>query len=375
MYEWYKLILLIVFTSLFSICTVASCSNCVSNITYSALKSLYYSTNGKSWTWNNSKPLSTHWDFSTTNFSQPCNDDWQGITCNSNKIIKLDLTSYNLAGSLPTDIDGLIDLETLYLTSNKVNGSLPVTFGNLTNLQNVNLKTNELEGILPASLCNIASQLSLMDVTNNDVTCYASCLSSYITYIVSVENPILVDSSVVKCGSSLSPTSKPTENPTTKSSAELSLAAIVVIVVLGFFITFGLCFLFCTNIFLTPDGKLRKEAIETLPSWLIAIIQPFARRMAEDRAMETYWNSDFAAADLMLTAHAVPPGRASQPRGLELQVVSVPDPEKPNAVEMIISPSRFSTGRNSLAGYESRPSLTSASRASFLHSERMSEVS
>ena len=78
--------------------------------TYNALYSFYNSTNGKNWT----TTCNSNWTF--TSNSQPCVDEWNGITCNNEcQIIEISLSNCNLQGFLPTELGYLENMRQLLL--------------------------------------------------------------------------------------------------------------------------------------------------------------------------------------------------------------------------------------------------------------------
>ena len=68
----------------------------------SALQDLYVSTNGNEWNWRNSS-YGIPWNF--TDNSDPCTEQWQGVTCrlypssSTQHVIELSLSDYNLNGT------------------------------------------------------------------------------------------------------------------------------------------------------------------------------------------------------------------------------------------------------------------------------------
>ena len=91
-----------------------------------ALSSLYNSTNGDSWYWQNETEYGSIWNFSDVNVN-PCNPRWQGINCtNTNRIVSVELNAHNLTGALPDDVfvnlTGLVELQ---LKDNHLSSSLP----------------------------------------------------------------------------------------------------------------------------------------------------------------------------------------------------------------------------------------------------------
>src|SRR5450759_1987632 len=115
----------------------------ISSIECQALVALYNSTNGASWT-NHSGWLAT---------GTPCS--WYGVTCDTGYVIRLDLSSDHLSGSISPELSKLPNLLDLYLASNQLSGSIPPQLGNLANLQGLSLSYNQLRGPLPQGLTNL----------------------------------------------------------------------------------------------------------------------------------------------------------------------------------------------------------------------------
>lgn len=79
-----------------------------------ALKALYESTGGESWTkkdgWNSTRAIS----------------EWYGVSCNAEgRVVGLNLSGNNLVGQLPDELSNLTELEELHLNGNLLSGSLP----------------------------------------------------------------------------------------------------------------------------------------------------------------------------------------------------------------------------------------------------------
>ena len=110
-----------------------------------ALTTLYNSTDGPNWT-NDSD-----WLVTTT----PCN--WHGVTCYLGHVIQIDLTSNQLNGSIPPDLQNLSNLIYLYLRSNQLSGAIPPELGNLSNLLDLWLAANQLDGTIPTNLGNLSN--------------------------------------------------------------------------------------------------------------------------------------------------------------------------------------------------------------------------
>jgi len=140
---------------------------------YDALIELYNSTNGDSWTDN------TNWN------SLEDVEDWFGISVQYNHVDEINLSSNNLTGIIPADIQKLVNLEVLnlrnnqitgsipseigslnklkelYLNSNQINNSIPIEIGNLTSLERLYLNNNQLNDTIPDEVCNINNLISL----------------------------------------------------------------------------------------------------------------------------------------------------------------------------------------------------------------------
>jgi len=145
-----------------------------------ALVALYQVTGGDGWT------NSTNWSVSTNTVPSP--DDisqWYGVTVENGRVIGLSLRNNNLAGLLPSDLEGLTQLRTLnlfgnqlmgnipsevgklqslthlFLSYNQFSGSIPRELGDLSNLQQLSLRQNILEGQIPEELGNLEQLTSL----------------------------------------------------------------------------------------------------------------------------------------------------------------------------------------------------------------------
>ena len=101
--------------------------------------------------------------------------------CNSNEVslwdscysiantTELDLSSYNLSGTIAPEIDALINLTYLNLRFNNLTGSIPESIGNLTNLTTLSLSDNFLEGEIPVELESL-SNLENLHLHNNQLS-------------------------------------------------------------------------------------------------------------------------------------------------------------------------------------------------------------
>ncbi len=114
---------------------------------WTALKAFYESTDGDNWT-NRSG-----WDMQVANRNSPptnCNlEVLHGVEIAVGRIKALNIKNNNLQGSIPGEIEKMVDLEFLILTDNKLVGTIPNTITNLTKLNTIILKGNNLIGSLP----------------------------------------------------------------------------------------------------------------------------------------------------------------------------------------------------------------------------------
>ena len=138
----------------------------------SALHDLYYDTQGIHWLWRNDS-TGTHWNF--TDGSNPCTDQWQGISCvlpppfDTYYVSNISLQGYNLAGNLSDSIGHLAFLRSLILTKNYLTGTIPANVAMLSSLEELDLSRNFLERFVPAGLCEL-SALRILDLHFNYLT-------------------------------------------------------------------------------------------------------------------------------------------------------------------------------------------------------------
>lgn len=113
---------------------------------YLALESLYNNTAGINWT-NNSNWL----------VGDPCVDNWHGVACDTTNshVIRLNLSSNNLVGTLPTQLGALSHLTQLILQGNMLSGDIPSELGQLSSLELLWLNNNQLSGSIPLELGNL----------------------------------------------------------------------------------------------------------------------------------------------------------------------------------------------------------------------------
>jgi hypothetical protein len=99
------------------------------------------------------------------------------------------LDENQLAGTIPSEISNLTNLERLYLHNNQLTGSIPPEIGNLTNLERLSLHVNQLSGEIPEGICELTNlnwSPEFIDwdysyIYNNQLCPpYPSCIEDYV---------------------------------------------------------------------------------------------------------------------------------------------------------------------------------------------------
>jgi Leucine-rich repeat (LRR) protein len=144
------------------------------------LLNLYLVTKGDSWRWRPEGILFGYkWDFQSVDVN-PCKTNWtawQGIKCTAPPnqcddiechIISLDLSLYELKGTLPDHWQDLPYLTFLDLGLNQLEGSFPRTLTSpAVSLQELYLPTNFLSGSLPGEVIANMTSLIRLDLSMN----------------------------------------------------------------------------------------------------------------------------------------------------------------------------------------------------------------
>ena len=96
---------------------------------------------------------------------------WGGVDVSGTplRVVKIQLASRSLSGSIPPQIGNLSALRLLFLRENNLTGGIPQELGQLSNLRTLNLSENSLEGEIPGELANIP-RLSELYLGGNDLT-------------------------------------------------------------------------------------------------------------------------------------------------------------------------------------------------------------
>ncbi|XP_043694050.1 probable LRR receptor-like serine/threonine-protein kinase At3g47570 [Telopea speciosissima] len=85
------------------------------------------------------------------------------------KLQKLLLNGNRLSGQIPSSIGNLTLLYELHLGANNLNASIPSSLGNCKNLQYLNLGDNNLQGPIPKQLFCISSLSTSLNLSNNSL--------------------------------------------------------------------------------------------------------------------------------------------------------------------------------------------------------------
>ena len=77
---------------------------------------------------------------------------WEGVTLEGppQRVTRLNLSGYRLAGTIPPELSYLPYLEILNLVGNQLTGEIPSELGKLANLRELELTNNLLEGAMPS---------------------------------------------------------------------------------------------------------------------------------------------------------------------------------------------------------------------------------
>nr|XP_019708256.1 probable leucine-rich repeat receptor-like protein kinase At5g49770 [Elaeis guineensis] len=116
--------------------------------------------------------LASSWENPPSNWigSDPCGDNWVGISCNNSHVIAITLSSLGLIGTLSGDIQSLNELRALDLSYNKgLTGGIPASIGSLSKLINLVLVDCSFSGEIPREIGNLP-RLVFLALNSNSFT-------------------------------------------------------------------------------------------------------------------------------------------------------------------------------------------------------------
>ena len=87
---------------------------------------------------------------------------------NPNHFKGLDISSNNIAGTIPDALYALTKLDILYLDRNKLTGSISTQIGQLENLKSIDLFGNYLTGTVPYEIVNLKS-MEYFEISQNSL--------------------------------------------------------------------------------------------------------------------------------------------------------------------------------------------------------------
>ena len=94
---------------------------------------------------------------------------WEGVTCGFDETVKeINLAEKGLAGTIPSELGLLTDLEVLSLKNNIMDGSIPQEIANLKRLVTLDLTETFLTGTLPQRF--ESAQLTTLLLANNAIS-------------------------------------------------------------------------------------------------------------------------------------------------------------------------------------------------------------
>jgi hypothetical protein len=140
---------------------------------YQALKDLYISTQGNSWTLRLSSGFS-NWHFDSIIQWNPCSEKWQGVMCTCSTSTGSHLG--NIYYDDHVDNFTYCNVKKIFLSLSNLQGFLPDSIGNLTELTHFSASKNGLTGSLPTTICNLLK------------VCYLSIKYKYFCKILNSNN-------------------------------------------------------------------------------------------------------------------------------------------------------------------------------------------
>ncbi|HEY8938507.1 MAG TPA: hypothetical protein VIM65_24975, partial [Cyclobacteriaceae bacterium] len=150
-------------------------------IEFAALKDLYDSLGGASWTNKTNWP--TSWSTVATSTQM---DTWNGVDISNGDISSLSLIQNNLTGKIPSSISKLKSLKVIDVHSNNIT-KIPSSVMTMTGLTSLNISGNQLSGAIPNTIGNLTQLTDLRLNTNS----YSGAIPSAIGKLVNLKNLML----------------------------------------------------------------------------------------------------------------------------------------------------------------------------------------
>lgn len=127
----------------------------------------YYSTEGPTWTTCSEGDV----DCSGTSYLSPVHEcEWFGSACNTDLCVtEIIFEQNNVAGTLPFELENLVDLEVLSLEQGSLTETIPSDIGELSKLRILDLDFNSLSGTIPEDIYNLTN-LEQLDLNTNSLT-------------------------------------------------------------------------------------------------------------------------------------------------------------------------------------------------------------
>lgn len=104
--------------------------------------------------------------------ARPCEESWEGVVCESSRVIALDVSNNGLRGALPRELTGLVALRSLTVANNALTGSFAPRGDGLrmmTRLRFVAAHNNAMSGPLPSEMGSL-TELEWLSMYNNAFT-------------------------------------------------------------------------------------------------------------------------------------------------------------------------------------------------------------
>jgi len=141
-----------------SFCNTGEGSCC--HLDYIALEKIHQDMGGNTWINSN------NWLADCDPCGLQSGTTWNGVSCENNRVTKIELPNNNLQNELPVEIELLTHIDTLDINNNSISGEIPITMYDLHKLELLNLSHNTLSGEIPLDLQKLRA-LEVLEIQNN----------------------------------------------------------------------------------------------------------------------------------------------------------------------------------------------------------------